>query len=275
MVKIDAHHHLWRYNPAVHGWITDEMKNLRRDFMPEDLLKVMQSSGYSGCIAVQASQTEKETRFLIEQAGRFPFIKGVVGWLDLRAENLRDKLDYYSEFPALKGLRHVVQDEPDEKFMLRPDFLNGIGALADYDLAYDLLIFPKQLDAAIQLVQKFPGQRFILDHIAKPLIRNGIMSPWDEKIYKLADSPNVYCKLSGMVTETDWHQWKREDFTPYIDVIFKAFGADRVMIGSDWPVCTLAGSYKDVMGIVEHYLTSDILKKKVLGQNAIKFYELY
>ena len=151
----------------------------------------------------------------------------------------------------MKGLRHVVQDEPDDNFMLQPKFLKGIEALEDYDLAYDILIFPKQLDAAIQLVSMFPNQRFVLDHIGKPFIKDRLLSPWNEKISRLGEFPNVYCKLSGMVTEADWHQWKRKDFMPYIDVIFNAFGADRIMVGSDWPVCTLAGSYKDVMGIVE------------------------
>ncbi len=174
----------------------------------------------------------------------------------------------------LKGLRHVVQDEPDDNFMLQPKFLKGIEILADYDLAYDLLVFPKQLDAAIKLVGIFPNQRFVLDHIGKPLIKDGLLSPWKEKIYRLAESANVYCKLSGMVTEADWHHWTQEDFKPYIDVIFKTFGADRIMVGSDWPVCTLAGTYKDVMNIVETYLNSENLKQKVLAHNATTFYKL-
>ena len=186
MIKIDAHHHLWQYNPVKHSWISEDMSILRRDYLPPDLEKELKSAGFDGCVAVQASQTEAETQFLIEQAEKHSFIKGIVGWLDLRAPDLDEKLKHFSQYPVLKGLRHVVQDEPDDNFMLQSAFLKGIEKLTDYNLTYDILIFPHQLEASIELVKKFPEQVFILDHIAKPYIKDKQMSPWDSDIKKLA-----------------------------------------------------------------------------------------
>ena len=274
MVKIDAHHHLWKYAPETHGWIDDSMGLLKRDFLPEHLHGELQSADYSGCVAVQASQTEQETDFLIQEAEKYPFIKGVVGWLDLRDPSIDEKLEHYGKCPILKGLRHVVQDEPDENFLLNKDFLNGISLLERYNLTYDILIFPRHLKVASDFVRHFPNQKFVIDHIAKPAIKKGLISPWKEDILRLAEHENVYCKVSGMVTEADWNLWKYEDFIPYLDVVKEAFGVDRLMIGSDWPVCKLAGSYKEVMEIVENYMPDDRSKEKVLGQNAIDFYDL-
>lgn len=274
MFKIDAHHHLWEYAPKTHGWIDDSMGLLKRDFLPGHLHGELQSADYSGCVAIQASQTEEETDFLLQEAAKYPFIKGVVGWLDLRDPFFAEKLEYYSKFPILKGLRHVVQDEPDENFLLNKDFLNGISLLEKYNLSYDILIFPRHLKVAKDFVKHFPNQKFVLDHIAKPTIKKNIISPWKEDILRLAEHENVYCKVSGIVTEADWNLWKHEDFIPYLDVVFEAFGVDRLMIGSDWPVCKLAGSYKEVMEIVENYLPDDQTKEKVLGRNAIEFYDL-
>ena len=274
MIKIDAHQHLWKYSPVTHGWIDDNMKELKRDFMPEDLLQELRRGGYHGCVSVQASQTEDETRFLLEQARKYPFIKGIVGWLDLRAADLEEKLEYYSQFSKFKGLRHVIQDEPDDRFMLRDDFLKGIAKLEKFGLTYDILIFPRHLEYARELVGMFPKQKFVLDHIAKPDIAGGVLSPWKEDLQRLAVHPNVYCKISGMVTEAPWRAWRPADFKPYLDTVFEAFGVDRLMIGSDWPVCLLSGSYRAVMQIVEKYLMGSPGEERVLGENAVEFYNL-
>ena len=272
MVKIDAHHHLWRFDPKTHDWIDNSMGLLKRDFLPGHLHSEMQSAAYHGCVAVQASQTEQETDFLILEAAKYSFIKGVVGWLDLRNPSLEEKLNYYKKFQILKGLRHVVQDELDENFLLNKDFMRGISLLEKHNLTYDILIFPQHLKVATEFVQHFPNQKFVVDHIAKPMIKKSVISPWKEDISRLAEQKNVYCKVSGMVTEADLNLWKYEDFLPYLDVVKEAFGIDRLMIGSDWPVCKLAGSYKEVMEIVENYLSDNQAKEKVLGRNAIEFY---
>lgn len=276
MIKIDAHHHLWKYTPETHGWIDDQMVVLKRNFLPEELSENLKFSGYSGCVAVQASQTEQETEFLLLQAEKYPFIKGVVGWLDIGHPDFDGKLKQFMKFPKMKGLRHVVQDEPDDDFLLRDDFHRGVTLLSKYNLTYDLLIFPRHLPVAEKFVSMFPDQKFVLDHIAKPDIKNQVFSPWKEGIRNLAKHHNVWCKLSGMVTEANWSDWKSDDFIPYLDEIFDAFGSGRLMIGSDWPVCTLAGSYAAVMAIVENYLNNfDIdVRQKILGQNAIDFYGL-
>lgn len=276
MIKIDAHHHLWKYTSETHGWIDEQMAMLKRDFLPEELAELLKSSGYAGCVAVQASQTEEETEFLLAQAEKYPFIKGVVGWLDIRHPDFDRTLKRFGKYTKLKGLRHVVQDEPDDDFLLRDDFLRGIALLSKYNLTYDLLIFPRHLRVAEKFVSKFPNQKFVLDHIAKPDIEHQVISPWKEDIRNLARHRNVWCKLSGMVTEANWSDWKNDDFTPYLDEVFSAFGPDRLMIGSDWPVCSLAGSYVAVMAVVEKYLDkfdTDV-KQKILGQNAINFYGL-
>jgi L-fuconolactonase len=249
---------------------------LKRDFLPDELAELLKSSGYAGCVAVQASQTEQETEFLLFQAKKYPFIKGVVGWLDVRNPDFDRTLKRFGKFTILKGLRHVVQDEPDDDFLLRDDFLRGMALLSKYNLTYDLLIFPRHLRVAEKFVSKFPNQKFVLDHIAKPDIEHQLISPWKEDIRNLARHRNVWCKLSGMVTEANWSDWKNDDFTSYLDEVFSAFGPDRLMIGSDWPVCSLAGSYVAVMAVVEKYLDkfdTDV-KQKILGQNAINFYGL-
>ena len=225
---------------------------------------------------MQARQTLEETQWLLELADRYPFIKGVVGWVDLRAPELPEQLERFCAHPRLRGVRHVVQDEPDDEFMLREDFVRGIGTLADFGLTYDILIFPRHLPVACELVERFPDQSFVLDHIAKPLIREGKVAPWDAGIRRLAPYPNVWCKVSGMVTEADWHRWQPTDFRPYLDVVFEAFGPRRIMVGSDWPVCTLAGSYADVIALVSDYIQQLSVAEQadVWGQTATRFYEL-
>ena len=207
--KIDAHQHFWQYNPAEHVWMTDEMASIRRDFLPQDLKPLLDRAGFDGCVAVQARQSLDETRWLLQLAGQYEFIRGVVGWVDLRSPNLAAQLGEFSGQEKLVGVRHVVQDEPDDAFMMRDDFRRGIAQLASVNLTYDVLIYPRQLPAAIRLVEEFPSQRFVLDHIAKPLIGEGKMEPWATEIRSLAQSPNLSCKLSGMVTEARWRQWRR------------------------------------------------------------------
>jgi L-fuconolactonase len=275
-MMIDAHQHFWKYDPAVQGWIDDEMQMLRKDFMPSDFKPILDENGIGGCVAVQADQTERETDFLLELASQHDFIKGVVGWLDLQADDIDEKLNRYHRHPFLKGLRHTVQDERDDRFLLRPDFRRGMQALQEFNLTYDILIFHRHLPVAAEFASGFPGQKFVLDHIAKPEIKSRKIDTWEKGIRELAGHPNMYCKISGMVTEADWEYSKPEDFRPYLDVIFDAFSPDRVMFGSDWPVCTLAASYKQVLNIVRNYIQqfSPEKRKKIIGENAREFYNL-
>jgi len=275
-MHVDAHQHFWIYRPEEYGWIDDSMSALRRDFLPDDLKPELISAGLDGSIAVQARQTLEETRWLLELADHSSSILGVVGWVDLRSPDVRSQLNEFARNSKLVGVRHVAQAEPDDNFLLRPDFLRGISALEEFDLAYDILIYPRHLAVAAEFVERFPRQRFVLDHLAKPAIKTGEIDSWAQGIRRLAVFPNVLCKLSGLVTEADWQHWTPEQITPYLDVAFEAFGADRLMIGSDWPVCLVAGSYTRTLGVVKDYL----LKRKmdghdaILGGNAQQFWRL-
>jgi len=276
-MKIDAHQHFWNYNLEEFGWIDNRMDVLRRNYLPEDLSVELDKSGYSGSVVVQARQTKGETGWLLDLAEKFDFIKGVVGWVDLcQIDELKRELDKFTRSEKFVGVRHVIHDETDDNFMLRDDFLEGISCLKEYDLTYDLLLFPKHLTVAQIVVSMFPGQKFVLDHIGKPLIKNKIIDPWKEDIIRLAENRNVWCKLSGMVTEADWRKIETGDFNPYLDVVYKSFGPERLMTGSDWPVCLLAGDYKKVMGIVETFISgiSPEIQQKISGQNCIDFYGL-
>ena len=273
-MRIDSHQHFWRYSPTEHPWMTGEMDRLKRDFMPEDLEPLLGSLNFDGSIAVQASQTLKETSWLLELAGKHDFIRGVVGWVDLRSADLPRQLDRFAAHANFVGVRHIVQDEPDDEFLLRADFMDGIGQLRQFDLTYDLLVYPKHLRAAAQLMRRFPEQPFVLDHIAKPRISEGVLSPWREDLQELARCPNVFCKLSGMVTEAAWNRWSPADFGRYLDVVVEAFTPHRLMIGSDWPVCTLSGSYASSMQIVIDYVEQFAPEARagVLGGNCARFY---
>mgnify|MGYP001825132274 FL=1 len=273
---IDSHQHFWKYDPVRYSWIDDSMKILRQDFLPSDLGPILQENGVGGCVAVQADQSERETEFLLELAGENEFIKGVVGWVDLKAEGVSKRLAHYSQNEKLKGVRHIVQEEPDPEFMLRKDFQNGIRHLAEFGLTYDILVYPNQLAAAVLLSRAFPEQKFVLDHIAKPGISEGLDDQWVNNIKELALNPNVSCKVSGMVTETTNFQWQQEDFYPFIDVVLDAFGWRRIMYGSDWPVCLLGGNYKEVITIVKDYISKlpDNERAGIMGLNAINFYSL-
>jgi len=247
---------------------------IRRDFLPADLAPLLAAAGLDGSIAVQARQNLDENRFLLDLADRHPLVKGVVGWVDLRSDRVEEQLAEFAKHPRFVGVRHVVQDEPDDNFMLRPDFLRGIGKLRQFNLTYDILIFRKQLPAAIEFVEKIPDQPFVLDHIAKPFIRDGTLSPWREQMRELAKFPNLLCKVSGMVTEAKWERWKQEDFRPYLDVVFEAFGIERLMYGSDWPVCLLAGTYEQVFALARDYVAAlpVAAREGFLGGNAERFY---
>jgi L-fuconolactonase len=276
-MHIDAHQHFWSYNPVEYDWIDDSMQSLRRDFLPADLRPELERAGFQGCVAVQARQILEETRWLLDLAERSDFILGVVGWVDLRSPRLREELESLAGSKSkLVGVRHVVQSEPDERFVLQPEFLHGIALLEEFDLAYDILIYAKHLPVAAEFVERLPRQRFVLDHLAKPPIKGGELADWERGIRKLASFPNVYCKLSGLVTEADWRHWQPEDIKPSLDVAFESFGARRLMIGSDWPVCTVAASYSQTMAVVKDYLAahSTEVRDAVLGGNAQRFWKL-
>jgi len=275
-MRIDAHQHFWRFNPEEYDWIDDSMALLRRDFLPSDLKPELDAAGFDACIAVQARQTLDETRWLLELADEHPFIAGVVGWVDLRAEDVRDQLAVLSKNRKLVGVRHVVQGEPDDRFLLRRDFLRGVAALQEFCLTYDILIYPRHLPVAIEFVERFPEHRFVLDHVAKPFIKAQTIEPWATHMRELAKFPNVFCKLSGMVTEADWKSWKPEHFQPYLETVVGAFGPDRLMIGSDWPVCKVAGEYSRVMDLAKELVESHCgnALEQILGGTAQKFWRL-
>ncbi|MEA3460762.1 MAG: amidohydrolase family protein [Bacteroidota bacterium] len=275
-MMIDAHHHLWKYNQREYRWMDDSMHVLQRDYLPGDLEQELSQTGVSGTVVVQARQNLEETRWLLGLANTHSFIKGVVGWLDLRSSELDKQLDAFAAHPKLVGLRHVLHDEPDDEFMLRKDFMNGIAQLKAYNLTYDLLLFPRHIEPAIMLVERHSRQRFVLDHLGKPLIKSGIMEPWKRDITRLAAYPNVWCKLSGMVTEADLQNWSYKELLPYMETVLEAFGPERLMLGSDWPVCRLAGEYGEVIGVVRKFIKSMDIKDqtKILYQNAIDCYQL-
>ena len=275
-MKIDSHQHFWVYDSEQYPWMTDELSVIRSDHLPQHLQVEFDRLGIDGSVAVQARQSLDESRWLLKLADESSLIKGVVGWVDLRSEHVEDQLAEFAAHPKFVGVRHVVQDEPDENFMLLPEFIRGISKLQSFDLRYDILVFPKQLPAAIELVKRFPEQPFVLDHIAKPLINDKEISPWDEHIRELAQFGNLTCKVSGLVTEANWTSWKPSDFSAYLDVVFESFGEDRLMFGSDWPVCKLAGSYSQVHGLAEDYLSqfSNEAREKFFGGVASEFYGL-
>jgi len=275
-MRIDSHQHFWIYNPERDRWITDEMSILRRDFLPGDLIPHLQANRIDRSVAVQADQSEQETRFLLALADRHPQIAGVVGWVDLCSSNVNQRLEYFSQFHKLRGVRHIVQSEPDDRYVLRDDFCAGIAALRSFNFTYDILIYPKQLPAAIELVERFPEQPFVVDHIAKPPIRTGAISTWAQHMRRIAQNRQVYCKVSGLITEADWQNWHEENFKAYLDLVFEAFGTERLMFGSDWPVCLLAGPYDRVKALIDHYVEqlSAAQQRRIFGENAIRFYGL-
>ena len=272
---IDTHVHFWKYDKVRDAWITNDMKILRQDYVPAHLIPTLKRNDVDGCVAVQAGQSEYETHFLVELSKTHPEIKGVVGWIDLLNKNLEERLQFFSQYNIIKGWRHVVQSEPDD-FLLRADFQNGIRALQLYSYNYDILIYHYQLKAALEFVSKFPEQKFVIDHCAKPDIGKKDIEEWKRSINEIAKHTNVYCKLSGLLTETRWKQWSPADFYPYLDTVFEAFGTDRLMFGSDWPVMLLSGIYVQWKSLLEKYMENFVEEDrlKVFGENAIQFYSL-
>lgn len=272
---IDSHQHFWHFDLIRDAWIDDTMQVIRRDFLPADLKPVLEQCGIEGCVAVQAAQSAAETKFLLHLARENDFIKGVVGWIDLQAGDLETQIQLYKEQPLLKGFRHVLQAETED-FMLRPTFVRGVQTVGKQGYTYDILIFPNQLPNAVKLVQQCSDQPFVLDHLAKPYIKDRKIGQWKSDLTRLATQENVLCKISGMITEADWKSWTYEQLVPYLNVAFEAFGTNRLMFGSDWPVCRVAGEYLQVKQILERYLTdfSDHEKDQVFGLNAKRFYGL-
>lgn len=275
-MKIDSHQHFWSYSAAEYPWIGAGMERIARDYLPVDLAAVAAPQGIGGSVAVQARQSVAESRWLLGLAEASPIIRGVVGWVDLRSAGVAAELAELSAHEKFVGVRHVVQDEPDPRFVLGADFVRGLRQLRPYGLTYDLLIYPQQLPAAVQLVAMLPEQPFVLDHLAKPRIKTGAIQEWRRDVEALAQHGNVCCKVSGMVTEAEWRGWKPADFTPYLDVVLQAFGPERLMFGSDWPVCLLAGEYSEVVGIVADFFgrLSAAEQQFIWGGTATRFYGL-
>lgn len=272
---IDSHQHFWNYQPQRDTWISEDMSSIRRDFLPDDLLPLLQKNKIEGCVAVQADQSEKETDFLIKCAVNNSFVKGIVGWTDLQSPGVQARLEYYYQFHEVKGFRHIVQTEPDD-FLLQENFCTGVGLLEQYNFTYDILIYHHQLPIALRFVKRFPNQSFVIDHLAKPAIRHQQLKPWKLQLQQIAMHENVCCKFSGLVTEADWKNWKVSDFKPYLETALEAFGPKRVMYGSDWPVCLVAGGYEDQLHITRQFIEtlSPSEKKAIMGENATRFYHL-
>lgn len=276
MLHIDAHQHFWIYNEREFAWLDDSMVPLRRNFLPADLQPELKANDFQGSVVVQTRQALEETRWLLTLAKENPSILGVVGWADLCSPDIELQLKGLAGNPKLVGLRHIVQSEPDDRFLLRPEFIRGMAALEEFNLAYDILIYAKHLPAAIEFVQLFPRQRFVLDHMAKPPIKLKEIDQWADGIRCLAAFPNVFCKMSGLLTEADWQHWSPGDIAPYLEVAFDSFGPDRLMIGSDWPVCLVAASYAQATGLVKDYILKRAPDRAsdVLGGNAQRFWRL-
>ena len=276
MPRIDSHQHFWKYDPVRYAWIDQSMSLIQRDFLPDDLRPLLSANGFDGCVAVQAEQSVAENEFLLSHAKQHNFIKGVVGWIDFQADDIHEQLSKFSQFKKMRGFRHILQGEKQRDFMLRPAFKRGIAALHTFGFTYDILIFPDQLQFAKKFIEAFPYQPFVIDHLAKPYIKDRKIDEWKKEISAIAKFENVLCKVSGMVTEADWKHWSKEDFKPYLDVVVEAFGMKRLMFGSDWPVCLTAAPYTEVVKLVSDYFSnfSQNEKDDFFGRNAAQFYKL-
>lgn len=275
-VGIDAHQHFWNYNTTDYVWMAKGMSSLCQDFLPQDLKPLLSQAGLQASVAVQARQMVEETAWLLGLAERYPFILGVVGWLDFAARDFEEQLERFGAHPKLKGVRELIHEMADVDYALTRVHMQAITCLERHNLTYDLLLKPLHLRPATKLVDQFPNQRFVIDHIAKPDILAGTMAPWNSELRALSERPHVTCKLSGMVTECDWQRWTAEQIRPYLEVVLEAFGSNRVMIGSDWPVCTLAGQYQEVMKVVTDFIAvlSESERERILGENCARFYDL-
>lgn len=277
MRRIDAHQHFWHYDPEEYDWISDEMAVLRRDFLPEDLEPLLRKQNMDGCVAVQARQTEEETNYLLDFADRYEHVVGVVGWVDLQSEHLGSRLEAYQPFGRLKGIRHIVQAEADPEFMNREAFVRGVKMLGEFDLTYDILVLEKQFPMVVRFLEQCPEQSFVLDHLGKPVIYARPTQSWINGMKAMAEHPNVYCKLSGLVTEADWSNWTADTFKPYLEVLADAFGPQRLMYGSDWPVCLLAAEdYGEVAALAQQFCNQFSAEEQaaIFGGNAARFYKL-
>jgi len=276
MARIDAHHHFWKFDPVRDSWINDNMRSIQRDFYPDELKTLLQANLFDGCVSVQADQSTAENDFLLNLSVGNAFIRGIVGWVDLQANDLQEQLSIYQGAKLIKGFRHILQGERQRDFMLRPDFMRGIAMLSSFGYTYDILIFPDQLGYTKKFIKAFPDQPFVIDHLAKPYIRDKKLTEWKKDIMDVAEYGNVFCKVSGMVTEGDWLGWEKSDFRPYLDVVLEAFGPQRLMFGSDWPVCLVAASYASVVNIVNEYFAelSQDEQDDIFGNTATKFYNL-
>jgi L-fuconolactonase len=274
LVTLDSHQHFWQYDLRQYGWMTSQMSALRRDFLPADLAPLLKIAETDGTIAVQARQSLAETAWLLKLADQHSFIRGVVGWVDLCAHDVCEQLGSFAAYPKFRGVRHVAHDEPDERFMRRAEFRRGIAALAEFGLTYDLLVFPRHLAVAQELVAEFPRQLFVVDHVAKPAVKTALIWPWADDLRALAAAPNVYCKLSGLTTESEWGTWRAADVHRYFDVACEAFGPARLMFGSDWPVCTLSTAYDTAVALVRDWAAQFPLELRegIMGENAAAFY---
>lgn len=275
-MKIDSHHHFWKYDPVTYSWMNEKMGVLKKDYQPEDLQAEINSSNIDGVISVQADQSMRETDDLLKHANEHSFIQGVVGWFPLAEPELEGLLERYASNPWLKGVRHVVQDEPDDRFILGDAFNAGIRRLKPHNLVYDILIYERQLGASIEFVDRHPGQVFVLDHVAKPRIGDQVIEPWKTQMFDMAKRENVYCKLSGMATEANWQSWTKEDLWPYIEIALEAFGPARMMLGSDWPVARLAVEYGDWINLCRESISSlsETERALVEGGVATQAYDL-
>lgn len=274
MEVIDSHQHFWHYSPDTHAWIDESMADIRRDFLPAHLAPILKENGVDGTIAVQADQAISETNILLEMARDFDFIYGVVGWVDLQSDHLEAQLDALAHHEKLVGFRHIVQGEEDPLFMMQPKFRRGLEVIFERGYSYDILIYPHQLGTALELIDRFPGAPFVIDHLAKPYIKSGLWKGWAVMMKEISQYRHVYCKWSGMITEANWYTWQDEDLKPYLDVTAEAFSADRIMFGSDWPVLNVAGTYEKVINVVQDYISdwSEEDQTSVMGGNARRFY---
>jgi L-fuconolactonase len=275
-MRIDAHQHFWIYNEVRDSWITDDMSVIQKNFLPEDLKPLLAQNRIDGTVIVQSDQSKDENIFQLANALKNDAVKGVVGWVDLEAEDLSGQLEYYKEFRKLKGFRHVLQGEKQRDFMLRPKFKRGIGKLKEFGYTYDILIHPDQLSHTLEFVKAFPDQPFVINHLSKPYIKDKKIDEWRNAMNEIALCENVFCKVSGMVTEAHWKKWSYEDFVPYLDAVADSFGPSRLLFGSDWPVCLVAATYDQVVGIAERYFSTFSKDEQdlIFGNNAVSFYNL-
>ena len=274
--KIDAHQHFWQFDAVRDNWINEDMAILKKDFLPAELQNLLNKNGMDGSVVVQSDQSEKENEFQFKNAEENDFIRGVIGWVDMQSPDLEDRLSYYQQFKKLKGFRHLLQGETQRNLMLEPSFKRGIGLLNKYGFAFDLLVLPDQLKYVKELVSTFPDQLFVINHLAKPFIKNKDIASWKKDMTALAPYKNLYCKISGMVTEADLKNWKHEDLIPYMDVVVETFGTNRLMFGSDWPVCLLAATYQQNKNITDEYFSTFSITEQeaFFGKNATDFYKL-